>query len=109
MEDKEMMDLLLRFKKGEVKAEDLDQETAERYLAFLKKHIRSKLDRIKAINADTERINKETEIIAQETRKIEAETETIREENRKMAEEIQKFIDENAEDEDTNDIFDDEK
>lgn len=99
--DQEMMDLLLKFKRGEVKVEDLDQETAERYLEFLKKHIRSKLDRIKIIKEDTERINKETAKIEQETREIEADTEKIREENRKMAEKIQKIIDENVENEET--------
>jgi hypothetical protein len=101
MEDKEMLELLHKFKKGEIKAEDLDQKTAERYLAFLKVYLRDRLDKIKQLDEDTARVNKEAEIIAQETKEIEEETRQLREENEEMAARIQKAIESESEDDET--------
>lgn len=90
MEDKEMEELLMKFKRGEIKATDLDQETAERYLAFLKVHLRERIDRIKELDEDTARINKEAEKVAQDTKKIREETKKIKKENEELAKRLLK-------------------
>lgn len=93
MEDKEMEELLDKFTRGEMKAEDLDQETAERYLAFMKTRIRSKLDHIRELDKDTARLNKDTARIKEETAKIKADTARLRKENEEMARRIQRALD----------------
>jgi hypothetical protein len=98
-ENKEMEELLKKFTRGELKTEDLDQETAEKFLAYMKVKIREKLDNIRKISEETKKINEKTIKVKEETAQIQEETERIKKENEELAKRIQRAADIDAKNE----------
>lgn len=83
-EDKEMLKLLHDIEGGRIGVEEVDEETATRFLQFMKEHIKNKMDDIKKINKEIDAVEEETEKINAETAEINKETRKIEEENEKV-------------------------
>lgn len=83
-EDKEMLKLLHDIEGGRIGVEEVDEETATRFLQFMKEHIKNKMDDIKKINKEIDEVEEETEKINAETAEINKETRKIEEENEKV-------------------------
>lgn len=83
-EDKEMLKLLHDIEAGRIGVEEVDEETATKFLQFMKVHIKNKMDDIKRINKEIEEVEKETDRINAQTSEINKETKRIEAENEKV-------------------------
>ena len=90
-EDKEMLKLLHDIEGGRVGVEEVDEETATRFLQFMKEHIKNKMEDIKKINKEIEAFEEETAAVNSEIKRITRETEAIEAENKELDEKMGKI------------------
>ncbi len=92
MEDNKLLKLKEDLKSGRIKAEDLDEKTAQEFLKFMKSHIREKMDGISKLDKEIKKLEEETKELNKEAQELEKENAKLDEETQKVENEVAEIL-----------------
>ena len=97
MEENKMLKLKEDLKSGRIKAEELDEKTANEFVEFMKGHIRQKMDNLAKIDAQSKKLDKDILELKEESKKLEEKRVSLKKENEELENQIKKIQELNQE------------
>ena len=93
MEDNKMLKLKEDLKSGRIKAEELDEKTANEFVEFMKGHIRQKMDNLAKIDAQSKKLEEKRVSLKKENEELENQIKKIQKLNQEYSEKLNQFKD----------------
>ena len=93
MEENKMLKLKEDLKSGRIKAEELDEKTANEFVEFMKGHIRQKMDNLAKIDAQSKKLEEKRVSLKKENEELENQIKKIQKLNQEYSEKLNQFKD----------------